>query len=52
MYSVSGLFATIAGVALAGFGGGATIGMGDSYLFQSIAAVVIGGTYILAGRGH
>ncbi len=26
--------------------------MGDPYLFQSIAAVVIGGVYILGGRGH
>ncbi len=52
LYALSGLFAAIAGVALAGFAGGATIGMGDPFLFQSIAAVVIGGTYILGGRGH
>ena len=52
LYVLSGLFAAIAGIALAGFGGGATIGMGDPYLFQSIAAVVIGGTYILGGRGN
>ena len=26
--------------------------MGDPYLFQSIAAVVIGGIYILGGRGY
>jgi ribose transport system permease protein len=51
LYALSGLFAAIAGIALCGFGGGATIGMGDPYLFQSIAAVVIGGTYILGGRG-
>jgi ribose transport system permease protein len=52
LYALSGLFAAMAGIALTGFGGGATIGMGDPYLFQSIAAVVIGGTYILGGRGH
>ncbi len=52
LYALSGLFAAIAGIALAGFGGGATIGMGDPYLFASIAAVVIGGTYILGGRGN
>jgi ribose transport system permease protein len=52
LYALSGFFAAMAGVALAGFGGGATIGMGDPYLFQSIAAVVIGGTYIVGGRGH
>jgi ribose transport system permease protein len=51
LYALSGLFAAMAGIALCGFGGGATIGMGDPYLFQSIAAVVIGGTYILGGRG-
>jgi ribose transport system permease protein len=51
LYALSGLCAAIAGIALAGFGGGATIGTGDPYLFQSIAAVVIGGTYILGGRG-
>jgi ribose transport system permease protein len=52
LYALSGLFAALAGIALTGFGGSATLGMGDPYLFQSIAAVVIGGTYILGGRGH
>jgi ribose transport system permease protein len=51
LYALSGVFAALAGVALTGFGGSATLGMGDPYLFQSIAAVVIGGTYILGGRG-
>ncbi len=52
LYALSGMFAALAGVALVGFGGSATLGMGDPYLFQSIAAVVIGGTYILGGRGN
>lgn len=52
LYALSGFFAALAGIALTGFGGSATLGMGDPYLFQSIAAVVIGGTYILGGRGH
>ena len=52
LYGLSGMFAALAGIALTGFGGSATLGMGDPYLFQSIAAVVIGGTYILGGRGH
>jgi ribose transport system permease protein len=52
LYALSGLFAALAGIALTGFGGSATLGMGDPYLFQSIAAVVIGGTYILGGRGN
>ncbi len=51
LYALSGMFAALAGIALVGFGGSATLGMGDPYLFQSIAAVVIGGTYILGGRG-
>ncbi len=52
LYTLSGLFAALAGIMLVGFGGQAALGMGDPYLFQSIAAVVIGGVYILGGRGH
>ena len=51
LYALSGVFAALAGIMLAGFGGQASLGMGDPYLFQSIAAVVIGGVYILGGRG-
>lgn len=51
LYALSGFFAALAGVLLVGFGGQASLGMGDPYLFQSIAAVVIGGVYILGGRG-
>jgi ribose transport system permease protein len=51
LYALSGLFAALAGVLLVGFGGQASLGMGEPYLFQSIAAVVIGGVYILGGRG-
>jgi ribose transport system permease protein len=32
--------------------GQASLGTGGPYLFQSIAAVVIGGAYILGGRGY
>ncbi len=52
LYMLSGLFSALAGIMLVGFGGQAALGMGDPYLFQSIAAVVIGGVYILGGRGH
>lgn len=52
LYALSGFFAALAGIMLVGFGGQASLGMGDPYLFQSIAAVVIGGVYILGGRGH
>ncbi len=52
VYGLGGLFAAIAGIALTAFGQQATLGMGDPYLFDSIAAVVIGGTAILGGRGN
>lgn len=52
LYMLSGMFSALAGIVLVGFGGQASLGMGDPYLFQSIAAVVIGGVYILGGRGH
>jgi ribose transport system permease protein len=52
LYALSGMFASLAGLLLMAFGGKATLGMGDPYLFQSIAAVVVGGIYILGGRGH
>lgn len=52
LYMLSGIFSALAGIVLVGFGGQASLGMGNPYLFQSIAAVVIGGIYILGGRGH
>jgi ribose transport system permease protein len=52
LYGLSGLTAALAGIMLVGFGGQASLGMGEPYLFQSIAAVVIGGASILGGRGH
>ncbi|GHO95043.1 ABC transporter permease [Reticulibacter mediterranei] len=52
VYALGGLFAALAGIALTAFGQQATLGMGDPFLFDSIAAVVIGGTSILGGRGN
>jgi ribose transport system permease protein len=52
LYMLSGFFAALGGVVLVAYGGQATLGMGDPYLFQSIAAAVIGGVSILGGRGH
>jgi|UniRef100_A0A8J4M5I9 ribose transport system permease protein len=52
LYALSGLAAALAGIMLVGFGGQASLGMGEPFLFQSIAAVVIGGASILGGRGH
>jgi ribose transport system permease protein len=47
-----GLAAALAGVLLAGYSTKAYQAMGDAYLLPSIAAVVIGGTNILGGRGR
>lgn len=51
-FVLCGLTAGIAGVLLAGYSEKAYQGMGDAYLLPSIAAVVIGGTNILGGRGR
>jgi ribose transport system permease protein len=51
LYALSGVFAALAGIALVAFGGQASLGLGDPYLFESIAAVVVGGVSILGGRG-
>jgi ribose transport system permease protein len=51
-YALSGLFAAMAGVLLLGFTGSAYGDVGQPYLFQTIAAVVvIGGTTLVGGRG-
>ncbi|GAB0117751.1 ABC transporter permease [Acidisoma sp. 7E03] len=50
-YAISGASAGLAGILMVGYSGGATLTMGDSYLLPSIAAVVIGGTSIIGGRG-
>jgi ribose transport system permease protein len=51
-YVLSGLTAATAGMLLTGYSGQAYLGMGDPYLFTSIAAVAIGGASILGGSGH
>lgn len=51
-YCFSALMAALAGMALAGYTGSGDFGVGDTYLFPSIGAVVIGGTSILGGRGN
>ena len=51
-FAICGLTAGLAGVLLAGYSNKAYQGMGDTYLLPSIAAVVIGGTNILGGRGR
>ncbi len=51
-YIISALCAAAAGILITGLIGQAYLGMGDPYLFASVAAVAIGGTSILGGSGH
>ena len=51
MYAVSGFFASLTGALLLGWSGGGFIGVGDQYLFLTLAAVVVGGTSLLGGQG-
>ena len=50
-FALSSLFAAVAGILLAGFSGAADAGVGQPYLFQTVAAVVVGGTALLGGQG-
>ena len=50
-FVVSSVCAALTGMLLVGYGGGATLGMGDAYFLSSIAVVVVGGSSILGGRG-
>ena len=48
---MSGFFAAMTGALLLGWSGGGFIGVGDPYLFMTLAAVVVGGTSLLGGVG-
>jgi ribose transport system permease protein len=50
-FVVSAVCAALTGMLLVGYGGGATLGMGDTFFLSSIAVVVVGGSSILGGRG-
>lgn len=50
-FAISGGLSAFGGVLLAGYASKAAQSMGDAYLLPSIAAVVLGGTSILGGRG-
>jgi len=50
-FAISGGLSALGGVLLAGYASKAAQAMGDAYLLPSIAAVVLGGTSILGGRG-
>lgn len=51
-FVTSALCAALAGVMLAGYSAKAYQGMGNAFLLPAIAAVVLGGTHILGGRGR
>lgn len=51
-FCLCGMLSGLAGTLLAGYSTKAYQGMGDAYLLPAIAAVVIGGTQILGGRGR
>jgi ribose transport system permease protein len=50
-YAISGFSAALTGCLLLGWSGGGFIGVGDQYLFTTLAAVVIGGTSLMGGYG-
>jgi ribose transport system permease protein len=49
-YVASAVLATCVGILLAGYSGSGNVTVGDPYLFQSLAAVIVGGT-MFGGRG-
>ena len=50
-FAIAGGLSAFGGILLAGYSSKAAQAMGDPYLLPSIAAVVLGGTSILGGRG-
>ncbi len=51
VYVISGAVSALTGALLLGWSGGGFIGVGQPYLFMTLAAVVIGGTSLLGGNG-
>ncbi|MGH7080687.1 MAG: ABC transporter permease [Acetobacteraceae bacterium] len=51
VFAVSGAMAALTGVLLLGYTGSGYSGVGAPYLFTTIAAVLIGGTSLVGGRG-
>jgi ribose transport system permease protein len=49
-FAVSAVMSVLVGILIAGYGGGVTGEMGNPYLFESVVAVVVGGT-IFGGPG-
>ncbi|MBD8554375.1 ABC transporter permease [Rhizobium sp. CFBP 8762] len=50
-FALSAVFAALAGIFLLGFTGSSSANVGAPYLFQTVSAVVIGGTALIGGRG-
>ena len=50
-FAVSAMLAAITGILLLGFSGAAFADVGRPYLFQTVAAAVIGGTALSGGKG-
>jgi ribose transport system permease protein len=44
VYALSGLLSALLGILLAGYSGSGNISLGDPYLFEGLAAVIVGGT--------
>jgi ribose transport system permease protein len=51
VHGIAGVMSALTGGLLLGFSGGGYVGVGDPYLFSTVAAVVIGGTSLLGGAG-
>ncbi len=51
-FTLAGCASALAGLLVTGYAGKAYQGMGDIYLLPAIAAVVLGGTSIMGGRGR
>ncbi|OWW04784.1 ABC transporter permease [Rhizobium sp. R72] len=51
VFVIAGSLSALGGVLLAGYASKASQSMGDAYLLPSIAAVVLGGTHVLGGKG-
>lgn len=51
VYTLSGVFAGIAGICLLGYSGASFANVGDQYTLTSIIAVVFGGTSLAGGKG-
>jgi ribose transport system permease protein len=51
VYAISGCVSAMTGELLLGWSGGGFIGVGQPYLFMTLAAVVVGGTSLLGGYG-